>query len=57
MSTKVAKLDKWLKQDDAAELAEKQLYDIKNILTSKFYLRYFPDMVNPEEGNVAPSGD
>lgn len=33
-----------------AELAEKQLYDIKNILTSKPYTRFFPDMVNPEEG-------
>lgn len=33
-----------------AELAEKQLYDIKNILTSSIYTRYFPDMVNPEEG-------
>lgn len=33
-----------------AELAEKQLYDIKNILTSEIYTRYFPDMVNPEEG-------
>ena len=33
-----------------AELAEKQLYDIKNILTSRIYTRYFPDMINPEEG-------
>ena len=33
-----------------AELAEKQLYDIKNILTSRIYARYFPDMINPEEG-------
>lgn len=33
-----------------AELAEKQLYDIKNILTSPIYTRYFPDMINPEEG-------
>lgn len=33
-----------------AELAEKQLYDIKNILTSKTYTRFFPDMVHPEEG-------
>lgn len=33
-----------------AELAEKQLYDIKNILTSKTYSRYFPNMINPEEG-------
>jgi len=33
-----------------AELAEKQLYDIKNMLTSDIYTRYFPNMVNPEEG-------
>lgn len=33
-----------------AELAEKQLYDIKNILISDSYTRYFPDMVQPEEG-------
>lgn len=33
-----------------AELAEKQLYDIKNILTSDTYRRYWPDMLNPEEG-------
>lgn len=33
-----------------AELAEKQLYDIKNIMTSDVYRRYFPDMINPEEG-------
>lgn len=33
-----------------AELAEKQLYDIKNILTSSIYSRYFPDMIHPEEG-------
>lgn len=33
-----------------AELAEKQLYDIKNILTGDVYTRYFPDMINPEEG-------
>lgn len=33
-----------------AELAEKQLYDIKNILTSPIYTKYFPDMLNPEEG-------
>jgi len=33
-----------------AELAEKQLYDIKNILTSSTYTRYFPNMINPEEG-------
>lgn len=33
-----------------AELAEKQLYDIKNILTGDTYGRYWPNMVNPEEG-------
>ena len=33
-----------------AELAEKQLYDIKNILTSDTYTKFFPDMVHPEEG-------
>lgn len=33
-----------------AELAELQLYDIKNILTSEIYNRYFPDMIHPEEG-------
>lgn len=33
-----------------AELAEKQLYDIKNILTSPIYQRYFPEMINPKEG-------
>lgn len=33
-----------------AELAEKQLYDVKNILTSAIYTRYWPDMINPEEG-------
>lgn len=33
-----------------AELAEKQLYDIKNIMTSKIYTRYFPNMINPEDG-------
>lgn len=31
-------------------LAEKQLYDIKNILTSKTYTRYWPGMICPEEG-------
>lgn len=31
-------------------LAEAQLYEIKNTLTSKVYSRYWPDMVNPEEG-------
>lgn len=33
-----------------AELAEKQLYDIKNILTSSVYQRYWPDMIHPDEG-------
>ena len=31
-------------------LAEKQLYFIKNILTSKTYRRYWPEMVNEQEG-------
>lgn len=31
-------------------LAEKQLYEIKNLLTSKIYSRLWPDMVNREEG-------
>ena len=33
-----------------AALAEKQLYAIKNILTSKIYRKYWPEMVNPREG-------
>ena len=33
-----------------ADLAEKQLYAIKNILDSKVYKRYWPEMINPEEG-------
>ncbi len=33
-----------------ANLAEKQLSFIKKILTSKVYTRYWPDMINPEEG-------
>ena len=33
-----------------AELAEKQLYDIKNIFLSDNYRRYFPDMFHPDEG-------
>jgi phage terminase large subunit-like protein len=33
-----------------ATLAEKQLYFIKNILTSKQYRRYWPDMVHEDEG-------
>lgn len=31
-------------------LAQKQLYFIKNILTSKIYKRYWPDMLNDDEG-------
>lgn len=31
-------------------LAEKQLYFIKNILKSKIYQRYWPEMIHPEEG-------
>lgn len=33
-----------------ANLAEKQLYFIKNILTSPIYRRYWPEMINAEEG-------
>lgn len=33
-----------------AELAEKQLYDIKNILISDVYRKFFPEYINPEEG-------
>jgi hypothetical protein len=33
-----------------SNLAEKQLKAIKDILTSNIYTRYWPDMVNPEEG-------
>jgi len=33
-----------------ADLAEKQLYAIKNILSSTVVSRYWPDLVNPEEG-------
>lgn len=33
-----------------ANLAEKQLYFIKNILTSKVYQRYWPEMIHPDEG-------
>lgn len=33
-----------------SELAELQLSDIKNILTSAVYKRYWPEMVYPEEG-------
>lgn len=32
-----------------ADLAEKQLYQIKQILESSIYRRYWPDMINPEE--------
>lgn len=31
-------------------LAEKQLYFIKNILSSKIYRRYWPEMIHPDEG-------
>lgn len=31
-------------------LAEKQLYFIKNIMTSKVYQEYWPEMINPTEG-------
>ncbi len=33
-----------------AALAEKQLYLIKQVLTNSKYTRYWPDMVNPDEG-------
>ena len=33
-----------------AELAESQLYAIKNILGSDEYKRYWPDMIEPDEG-------
>lgn len=33
-----------------AELAETQLYAIKNMLGSTVYRRYFPEYVNPQEG-------
>lgn len=33
-----------------AELAETQLYAIKNILGSTIYRRYFPEYINPQEG-------
>lgn len=33
-----------------AALAEKQLLAIKNILDSKIYRRYWPEMLNPDEG-------
>lgn len=34
-----------------AELAETQLYAIQNILGSTIYQRYFPEYINPQEGN------
>lgn len=33
-----------------AELAEKQLYAIKNIMESGVYQRYFPEYIHPQEG-------
>ncbi len=33
-----------------AELAETQLFDIKNILTSSQYMLYYPEYVNPQDG-------
>jgi hypothetical protein len=33
-----------------ADLAEKQLYQIKNIIDSPIYRRYWSDMIHPEEG-------
>jgi hypothetical protein len=33
-----------------ADLAEKQLYAIKQIIDSAIYRRYWPEMINPEEG-------
>lgn len=33
-----------------ADLAEKQLYAIKNIIDSPIYRRYWPEMINPDEG-------
>ena len=33
-----------------ADLAEKQLYQIKNIIDSPIYKRYWPEMIHPEEG-------
>lgn len=35
---------------NTSSLAEKQLKMIKDILTSKIYRRYWPDMVHPDEG-------
>lgn len=36
-----------------SDLAEDQLFDIKNILTSPYYTRLWPKMVHPEEGRRA----
>ncbi len=33
-----------------ADLAETQLYSIKNMIASPVYLRYWPEMIAPEEG-------
>jgi hypothetical protein len=33
-----------------SELAEKQLYDVKNMLTSENYRRMWPNMINQDEG-------
>lgn len=33
-----------------ADLAEKQLYQIKQIIDSPIYRRYWPEMINPDEG-------
>lgn len=33
-----------------ADLAEKQLFQIKQIIDSPIYRRYWPDMINPDEG-------
>lgn len=33
-----------------ADLAEQQLYDVKNILESKKFQRYWPNYINPESG-------
>lgn len=33
-----------------ADLAEKQLYAVKNIIDNKIYRRYWPDMIHPDEG-------
>lgn len=34
-----------------SELAETQLYDIQNILSSKKFMAYFPEYINPQKGN------